>query len=190
MTNDLDSFETQLLAELRTTVTARSASQQLSQLADVTRRRLGIGAAASAVAAAIVGMIVVPGLFNDPAYAVQDGPSGTVEVEVNRLEDAAGLEQALSKHGVKADVQYLGEGLKCAPGRYRSADSVPDSSTRFTVGTDGISVTLDRRDVDDNKTVVIAASRISDGIYAEVGIADGPVQDCQPDRLSQSDVNP
>lgn len=185
MTNDLDTFEAQLLSELRTAVAARAEGQPLSGLAPVRGKRRRIAAAAATAAAAIVAAIVVPSALGDPAYAVQDGPSGSVDVKVNRLEDAAGLQRALVEHGVKADVQFLGDDLRCTPGRFRDAVSASGSSTRFSVGTALISVELDRRDVAHGETVVIAASRISNGISAEVGIADGPVRDCRPIPLSR-----
>ncbi len=88
---------------------------------------------------------------------------------------------------MKADVQFLGDNMRCTPGRFRDSVSVAGSSTRFSVGTELISVDLDRRDVAHGETVVIAASWISRGISAEVGIADGPVRDCQPIPLSRAD---
>lgn len=109
MTNDLDTFEARLLGELRNTVAARSQDQTSYRLSPVQRRRRRIGAAVATVALAIGGVIVIPGVVGSQAYAVSDGPSGTVELKVNRLEDAAGLQRALIDHGVKANVQYLGE---------------------------------------------------------------------------------
>lgn len=61
-------------------------------------------------------------MLTTPAvYAVHKGPEGTIEVEVNRLEDASGLQHALAEHGVKANVQHLGFEMKCSPGRCRHA---------------------------------------------------------------------
>ncbi|SCF37157.1 hypothetical protein [Micromonospora mirobrigensis] len=180
MTGRLDSFETELLAELSSLVTSRAPSA--APAPPVRRPRwqqrmvvLGAGLAASAVA-----VTVLPGLRPEPAYGVTTGPHGTVHVEVNRLEDASGLEAALERHGVAADVRYLGDDTMCAPDRYRPAPSAPGSTTVFRVATNGISLDIDRRDLEGGNTVVIAASRIPDGVRAQVGIAAGPVRDCRP----------
>ena len=187
MTNTLDSFETQLLGELRGVVTARSAStaptlvetgqEPASHPARTRRRRRAAWILAMTGAVAVV--LTAPGLGGSPAFAVQAGPSGTIEVEVNRLEEAAGLEAALRDLGVKADIQYLGRNMQCAKPRFEDALSVPGSATRFSVGK-GIEITLDRRDIVHGETVVVAASDIRNGVYAEMGIAAGPVTPCQP----------
>ena len=186
MTTDLDTFEAQLLSELRATVAARTVDRPLPQQNRSRRVPRRVAAACGGVAAAVVGALLVPGVLASPAYAVQDGPGGLVEVQVNRLEDAAGLQRALADQGVNAEVQYLGDSMKCTPGRFSQAKAASDTSTRFTVG-NGIYVVLDRRDVAHGETVVIAASRIPDGVYAEVGIANGSVKDCHPIPLPQGD---
>ncbi len=50
---------------------------------------------------------------------------------------------------------------------------------------DGFAAQLDRRDLSEGETVVIAASRTPDGVYAEVGIALGPVARCRPIPLTR-----
>ena len=186
MTNTLDSFETQLLGELRDLVAARSVStgpalgvgaDSFSRFPWGRRRRrlVSLLAMTGATAAALT----VPWLGGSPAFAVTEGPNGTIEVKVNRLEEARGLEAALRDLGVKADIEYLGSNLQCAAPRFSGATSVPGSATRFSIG-EGIELTLDRRDIAHGETVVIAASRINDGVYDEVGIAVGPVTPCHP----------
>ena len=187
MTSDLDSFEAQLLHDLKTRIAARSLEEPISQAVPSVRRWRRTAVAAAAAAVATAAAVIVPGVVAGPAYAVDEGPSGTITVKVNRLENAAGLRRALAKHGVKADVQYLGREMQCTAGRYRPADSASHSATSFTVGTDRIVVELDRRDVSHGETVVIAASRITNGVHGEVGIADGPVRDCQPIQLAPTD---
>lgn len=186
MTIQLDSFETELLHELRGVV-AEQARYRLPEAHRRRRTRRVYGLVAGTAAAGAVTAVVLPGLLATPAFAVTSGPHGMVEVQVNRLEDASSLQRALAQHGVKADVRYLGEERKCASGRYRDAKSVPDSRTSFTVGTDGISVRIDRRDIAHGETVVIAASRIPHGVYGSVGIADGRVEPCRPLPITPSD---
>ena len=78
MTTDLDTFEALLLAELRTTVTARAGNQPLLQPASELRLRRRIAAACGGVAAAVAGAFLLPGVLASPAYAVHDGPGGTM----------------------------------------------------------------------------------------------------------------
>ncbi len=119
-----------------------------------------------------------------------------IELQINRLEDAAGLERALEDLGVPADVQYLGTDLRCQDDRYEPSErSVPDDRTAYSFGEDGISVRLDPREVGRGDTLVIAASTISPegdlgggisdlgGVYGEVGVAHGPVAPCVPEPL-------
>ncbi|MDO9378431.1 MAG: hypothetical protein Q7T56_06250 [Nocardioidaceae bacterium] len=177
MTPPLDTFETQLLHELRATV-------QVGRPVDRRRRWRPVhwpqGVAAATVAV-VCGAVAVVSLSTTPAFAVDARPGGIVEVEVNRLEDAAGLERALEEQGVAADVQYLGRQQKCAPGRYREApvDLSYRSRSVYTLGGDGITVTLDRRDVAGGRTLVITAALTRDGSAGSIGIADGPVGPCR-----------
>ena len=180
MNRQLDSFESALLGELRTVVADRAPEpgQATNRAGGFrTSRRLVLGAAA-AIALALG--VVLPTAWSTPAYAVQQGPSGDVSVHINRLEDAPGLQAALKRLGVNAQVQYLGEQMQCTPGRYEPAPSAPSSRTRFEFGSNGVQVELDRRDVSDGQTVVIAASRIKDGVHGEVGITAGTVRPCNP----------
>lgn len=96
----LDTFESALLAELRTHVTERVASGP-------PRRPIGrrIAALAAAAAVAVVATGVV-GLRPDAAFAVERQAGGDVVVTVIKLSDADGLERALAKEGVTAEVTY------------------------------------------------------------------------------------
>lgn len=183
MNRQLNSFESALLCELRTVVSDRAqeprrASSRVGGV--VTSRRLVLAAAA---ATAVALTVVLPGALSSPAYAVQEGPSGDVSVQIDRLEDAPRLQAALSALGVNAQVQYLGDDMQCSSGRYQPAPSAPNSRTRFTFGSNGIRVELDRRDVGDGQTLVISASHIKDGVHGEVGIASGSVGPCNPTSL-------
>jgi hypothetical protein len=187
MTDTLDSFQSELLGELRAVAAARAATTEPAPASGrrarawqrLTPRRVRVASLAAA-AVGVAAAVAVPGLVGSPAYAVTEGPSGTIEVQVNRLQEAAGLETALRDHGVQADIQYLGRDMRCAQPRFAGAASAPDSATRFRVGQRGIEITLDRRDVAHGETVVIAASNITNnGVYGEVGIAAGPVAPCR-----------
>lgn len=63
---------------------------------------------AAAAALAVVGGIGVNSLRPTPAFAVSDEGNGDTVVTIHRLDDAAGLESELAKHGIDADVNYGG----------------------------------------------------------------------------------
>ena len=190
MTNDLDTFEAQLLGELRSVVASRTKDIPARRPEVPRRRRRAMMAAVSTAAAATAIAFILTGTHAAPAYAVGDGPRGTITVQVNRLEDATGLEKALAEEGVAADVAYLGSQKQCAGNRYTPASPTSGSATRFTIGADGISMVLDRRDVSSGETVVIAASRIPQGVSGSVGIATGKVRECRPVPLDPSQWSP
>jgi hypothetical protein len=103
----LDTFETALLGELRAHVATRPAAapEPLAPRPHRPRRWAAGVAAAAAVATAYV--VVSPGgPAVSPAYAVSENADGEVVVTVHRLEDADGLEQALSEHGIDAEVSF------------------------------------------------------------------------------------
>lgn len=106
----LDSFESALLTRLREQVEQPPAVRPR-----LSRRRLLLGSAT--VAAAVAMVVIVPGLGTAPAYSVQEGNSGTITVQIRRLEDAKGLEALLAKSGVRADITYVPDGQQCAPRR-------------------------------------------------------------------------
>ena len=187
MTTDLDSFEAELLGELRTVVSSRSHERFASEPLPVRRRWRRAAAVAATGVGAVVAATFLPGPTGSTAFAVQEGPSGTIEVQVTRLEDAADLEAALGKYGVKADVKYLGRSQKCAPGRYLTARSGGGRSTSLTLG-EQVTVTLDPRDVAHAETLVLAVSRIPNGYYGEFGLADGPVGACDPVPIPARDL--
>jgi hypothetical protein len=151
MNAQLDSFETALLNRLREHV-----DQQPAPRARVSRPRLLLGAAATAAAAAAI-IVVVPGLGTTTAYSVQEGNSGTITVEVNRLEDAEGLEAELAEVGVKADITYLPDKQECAPGRYTPVDRAL-SGMQVAMGAHLLRVTLPPGTVRDGETFVMAVS--------------------------------
>lgn len=191
MNTQLDPFETALLARLRDHV------EQTEPLPhDGSRRwprRLTIAAVAAATVAAVA--VGVPGTGTIPAYSVQEGNAGEIVVEVNRPEDATGLEKQLAEHGVRADITYVPDGDQCAPGRYRPVQrSLPGMA--ITIGRDRLTATLPPGAVREDETFVLAVSGTpipaepdasEDGIQSLEGFAawtdfdvtPGPVQPCR-----------
>ena len=198
MNTQLDSFETRLLAELREHVVASTLD------VNETKRRAGrsgrawLAVAASAAAVAIAAMLIVPGLGSSPAYSVGEGNAGSVNVEINRPEDAAGLERALEERGINADITYLSGLQVCAPGRYQVTDREP-TDMMATIGETQISLTLPSDTVRPGETFVLtwsilpltdeeidarngAFGGVVDGFSASVefDVATGPVAPCEP----------
>lgn len=187
----LDPFQDALLHELRQAVAAGVVEP--GPAARRPHRRVLL---AAAVVAALVGAgLALPALSGEqPAYAVVRGANGRVEVRVERLDDAAGLERALATAGVRADVTYLRTGVGCAPGRYADAVApIPGADFRYEVGDNGYRLVLGPGAVGDDQTVVIEAGRVpatgdpdGDGIsdlggsWSAFGVAEGPVAPCRP----------
>ncbi|MFD1543490.1 hypothetical protein [Nonomuraea guangzhouensis] len=88
----------------------------------VTAPRLLV-AAGVAAAAATAPLIIATG---PPAYAVTKGPDGTITVTVNELRDPQGLQKELGEAGIKADVTFLAQRMRCASPRFASVDGAYD----------------------------------------------------------------
>lgn len=189
MNAQLDTFETALLNRLRDEV-----EQQPTVRSRPSRPKVLLGAAA-AVAAAAAMVVVIPGLGSTAAYSVQEGNSGTITVEVQRLEDAEGLESELAKFGVTANITYLPDRQECAPSRYTPvARSL--SGMQVSMGSELLRVTLPPGAVRDGETFVMAVSGkdippsssepSQDGItdlggfvgWTDFNVAAGPVEPC------------
>jgi hypothetical protein len=189
MNAQLDSFETALLTRLREHV-----DQQPAVRPGFSRPRLLLGTAAT-VAAAGAMVVVVPGLGTTAAYSVQEGNSGTITVEVQRFEDAEGLEAELAKFGVNADITYVPDSQECASGRYTPVDRSL-SGMVVSMGSP-LQVTLPPGTVRDGETFVMAVSGEAippsssepsqDGItdmggfsgWTDFDVTAGPVQPCR-----------
>lgn len=189
MNAPLDTFDTALLARLREEVVQQPRPGHV-----VTWRRVLVAAAASAATAASI--VVLPGLGSTPAYAVQEGNSGVITVDVLRLEDAEGLEAELAGHGISADVTYLPSRQECAPGRYAPVGRSL-SGMGVSMGADLLRVTLPPGTVRDGETFVLAVSGgavpptstgpSEDGItdlggfsgWTDFDVTAGPVQACR-----------
>ncbi len=97
----LDKFESALLTELRAHLTEKVAA---GPARPPVGRRIAVLAAAAAVAAATaIGLV---GLRPDAAFAVERLAGGDVVITVMKLSDADGLERALAKEGITAEVEY------------------------------------------------------------------------------------
>lgn len=190
----LDAFETRLLSELRRQVSDHAGTAPGPHHG---RRRLALltGAAAAAIAA----VVIVPGIGTAPAYSVSEGNSGEVHVEINRPEDAAGLERALAEHGIKADVTYLTDLARCAPGRYQPVGR--DVGIALSMSERDVTVTLPPGAVRKNETFVMVwsiaplseeelAASTAEGVRTVSGFASNVTADITADRVLPCRVVP
>jgi hypothetical protein len=113
-----DNFERRLLDELKGVVAERGAERGSAESATARpawRRapRLALGAAA-VLAAAVAVLVFSSGGGNAPrAFAVEPQQGGGVTIKIYNLEDAEGLEQALERAGIPAQVNWLPAGVTC-----------------------------------------------------------------------------
>ncbi len=120
-------FEQKLLARLRAVVAERGVESPVGEIAQTQtatpswRRRgprLVLGAATALVAVAIA-LIVSAGGNNPPdAFAVEAQEGGGVTIEIYRLSDARGLEEALEEAGIPSQVTWLPAGMICREPHY------------------------------------------------------------------------
>lgn len=194
MTTQLDHFETILLSELREHVADRAPLAQATTPAKRRAPRLLLAGFATA-GVAVAAVVLVPGLGANPAYSVQEGNRGEIEVQVNRFEDAAGLERALATYGVEADITYVPDGGQCAPQRYRPV-ARDGGGIAVSTGSELFRITLEPGTIRDGETLVIDASLLelpdsvdpdtgllgTGGIrvYVDAEVAPGPVPACSP----------
>lgn len=164
----LDLFETRLLAGLR-----REVADSASRVPPRRRTRQLLTVSAGVAAAAVLGVILLPGLGTSAAYSVSEGNAGEIQVEINRPEDAAGLERALAEHGIAADVTYLPELQSCAPNRYIPVDR--KVGLRLQIGEEQVKVTLLPGAIRDGETFVMVWSvePLSDEELAEIEATEG-----------------
>ncbi len=113
-----DNFERRLLDELKAVVAERGVERESAESATTRpawRRapRLALGAAA-VLAAAVAVLVFSSGGGNAPrAFAVEPQQGGGVTIKIYNLEDAEGLEQALERAGIPAQVNWLPAGVTC-----------------------------------------------------------------------------
>jgi hypothetical protein len=156
-------------------------------------RRIGIRRRTALIAAGVgtfavgatLGVPLIGGqLAAAPAYAVQRNDDGTVSVRIDRFEDADGLEAAIERYGVNAEVDYLPYGKTCREPRYTVAPTA-DQSAAVSVGDqDGMSIRLTPGDFDADETLVIVHSSAQQaGVEVRAIqqlVAQGPVAPCEP----------
>lgn len=200
-------FEQRLLARLKAVVAERGAAATKAAEAQVVspshRRGLPLAlGAATALAAVAIALIVSAGGDNPPAaFAVEPQEGGGVTIEVYRLSDASGLEQALEEAGIEAQVTWLPAGKVCREPHYKpSLVHLPGGGTLggMTMGGPGGPMTiavgstqkanlnLDPKAFRPDQSVVISGTPIphdgdpEGGSIASLGVAEGPVEPCEP----------
>lgn len=194
-------FARRLRAELRSIVVGQGAvlpAQRTSTAARAGRawRRPGsrLGLAAAAVAAVIAAVLIVnaSGDNTPAAFAVEAEGGGEISVEIRSLEDASGLEQALTEAGVPASVDYLATGMTCREPRFQRAPW-PEGARAISmarISGDGpfefsgpLHFSISRGAVGSGQTLVIVASAGPEGLFStssKVELADGVVAPCEP----------
>ncbi len=193
-TQPLDSFETALLAELRTVVATREPGRTPTP-----RRRTRRLAYAGLAAAAAAGIAVVslPGPGAPPAYAFSESADGTVHVEVGGDATSDALEQAFAEHGIKADVTFLDLGMMCGDLR-GTAGTMPSGPWSSSIGVshDGFSLTIPAGYPVAGETLVLTTTRPSalptdpDAPLAApatsgLGFVSGDVTPCDPEPIPE-----
>jgi hypothetical protein len=162
----------------------RRATSSPASLRTGPRRRLVLAAAAVgalAVAATVLGV----GRGGTPAYAVERNGDGTVTVRIERFEDADGLEAAIERYGINAEVDYLPWGKVCQQPRYTVAPTADQQAAVSVADSSGWSIRLRPADFDADETLVIVHSTTDfpsggSAVTALQLVAVGPVAACEP----------
>lgn len=128
--------------------------------------RAGKFSLAGAVAAAALGIgavVALPALTASPAYAVENGDGGKVNIRINDIEDADGLQETLTEHGIKSAVDFTPEGKVCDPDRIKETDEGGPDEVELGNDDDGeylsIVVDADAFPLDGDQTLVIELSK-------------------------------
>ncbi|SEE09357.1 lipase chaperone [Ruania alba] len=188
----LDTFETELLTELRNVVSERASTdcspEHLATRRKPVRRTVSLaGVAAAAVIGLAVWQWTAP---SDPAYAVEQTPDGTISFSLFTPTAADDLEAALSEHGLAADITVLPMGQVCAEGRYSAAGVDPNQYVEHT--DNGVVATIPPDLLDDGETLVAEFSGLladlqpgGDPISVDLAVAVGDVAACIPVDMEQ-----
>ena len=138
-------FEGRLLNRLKAVVAQRGAAKAAFEAASPAsagsrRRRLLRPALAGAVALAVAAVVLIVSSGGDEgsrAFAVEPQEGGGVTIRIYSLEDAAGLERALERAGVPAQVNWLPAQMTCRERRLVPAtvkSSMGGGMSGFEVG--------------------------------------------------------
>jgi hypothetical protein len=117
-------FEERLLDRLKAVVAERGAAEAAAPAPGPGRHRplrLALAGAAALAVAAVLLVISSGGDSTSKAFAVQPQQGGGVTIRIYSLEDPAGLEQALERAGIQAQVNWLPAGATCAERRLKPA---------------------------------------------------------------------
>ncbi|WP_157594553.1 hypothetical protein [Streptosporangium amethystogenes] len=120
------------------------------------RRFLSLSAAvAGAAAAATVALTLFVGA-GTPAYAVDKGADGSVEVRINEFRDPGELQAELAGAGVRAVVDYLPAGQTCRPSRGEPAGAGGQMQVGIGKEGKGIAFKIEKGQVGADQTLVLA----------------------------------
>ncbi|MGA8746193.1 MAG: hypothetical protein WB507_10050 [Solirubrobacterales bacterium] len=137
---DANNFEERLLQQLRAVVAQRGAEQQVAPVS-VSRppgwRRPSRLAVAAVLVTALALLVFNSGGNDTPnafakAFTVQRQGGGGVTIKIYSAEDAAGLERALAKAGIRSQVTWLAAGMRCREPRF--TPSTARTSRGGTIG--------------------------------------------------------
>jgi len=175
--DSLDQFESSLLTELRAHVSDEAFASPKR-----TSRGWVAGMAVVVVAAVAASLVTLAGPTST-AFAVGPAPDGDVVVHVYRLEDAAGLERALARAGVKAMVSYneaVPPWLRGTPNPQGVGDDEPDYTPKpgsctvmSTLGEDGVTLQIPAIAVGSDSVLQIALAGDLTGPQGEASMIMG-----------------
>ena len=228
-----DDFESRLLAQLKAHVAERGdAAARQKTSGGPTRppawRRRGprlalVGALALAVLGAAL-IVSAGGGESSTAFAVEPQAGGGVTIKIYKLEEASGVEAALEKAGIRAQVSWLAAGMVCREPHYTPSvihlprGGVLGGSTIGGSGAGGITISvgptdrtrgrfgeymhgkisaqelretnadlnLDPKTFRPDQSVVISGTPVpyggdpEGGSITKIGVAEGPVEPCEP----------
>ncbi len=147
--NDGSNFEERLLAQLKAVVAQRGAEEEVStesaEISSRWRRAARPAALAAGVLAAAAAVLVFSSGGNNPppafakGFAVERQRGGGVAIKIYSANNAAGLEGALAKAGIRSQVTWLAAGMRCREPRF-----IPSTAKTSAGGTIG-ALTIDGR---------------------------------------------
>ncbi|MGN9840759.1 hypothetical protein ACTMTI_21820 [Nonomuraea sp. H19] len=189
----MSNFEDRLLSALKEEITTRTAEDNMTTTVTPVqrgsrRRLLGLSAAAAGLATATTAVVALTGIAGSPAYAVTKGSDGAVSVRIESFTDPEGLEAELADAGVKAVVDYLPFGQTCKSPRGEPGSLQGQFAVSMRKEGDGISFTIEKGQVPEGETLVLAVSQSRDGsegapFGSSLEVVKGAVADCEPTAM-------